>query len=453
MKRVILWLCGIGAGVLLHLAIAFAYWADLEGESRYDLGGAFMGNMQVSIMPDMGQGLAGGEVENLSGEVDPVMPDVSAETDGVADATPMDDTEVAEAEPVFAPEEPAPQSAEEPEADVVPAAVAAPQPQTRQQIEPDPKPQPELEPQPQQLAETLPPPSTDVVSAPEVSPVAAEEISEPDVPMATQADAMSDVVPAENEPQMIEEAKVETTINPTPGSDILPKEDGKPEALEAAAVEPAAVQQNDVADVKPVEQAVAEKDAADRQEPDPQPTPPLTLAEGGTLSSLPVSAPRPKVKPVPAAKRQQVANASAPDRKAEAASASNQPAKAGRAASAGSTGKAAIRGDGGTSDRAAGAGSKGVRVSYATELRRWIERHKRYPRSAKMRGVEGTGVVRITIDRAGRVLQASLVQSAGDRVLDDEIRQLPKRASPAPKPPEEFSGSRHTLTLPVRFTR
>jgi protein TonB len=94
-----------------------------------------------------------------------------------------------------------------------------------------------------------------------------------------------------------------------------------------------------------------------------------------------------------------------------------------------------------------------MRVSYATELRRWIERHKRYPRSAKMRGVEGTGVVRITIDRAGRVLQASLVQSSGDRVLDDEIRQLPMRASPAPKPPEEFSGSRHTLTLPVRFTR
>lgn len=451
MKRVILWLCGIGAGVLLHLAIAFAYWADLEGESRYDLGGAFMGNMQVSIMPDMGQGLAGGEVENLSGAVDPATPDVSAETDGVADAMPMDDTEVAEAEPVSVPEEPASQNADE--ADVVPAAVAAPQPQTRQQIEPDPQPQPELEPQPQQLAETPPPPSTDVVSAPEVSPVAAEEISEPDVPTATQADAMSDVVPAENEHQMIEEAKVETASNPTPGPDVLPKEDGKPEALEAAAVEPSAAQQNDVADVKPAEQAAAEKDAADQQEPDPQPTPPLTLAEGGTLSSLPVSAPRPKVKPAPAAKRQQVANASAPDRKTEAASASDQPAKAGRAASAGSTGKAAIRGDGGTSDRAAGVGSKGVRVSYATELRRWIERHKRYPRSAKMRGVEGTGVVRITIDRAGRVLQASLVQSAGDRVLDDEIRQLPKRASPAPKPPEEFSGSRHTLTLPVRFTR
>nr|WP_319485381.1 TonB family protein [uncultured Cohaesibacter sp.] len=451
MKRVILWLCGIGAGVLLHLAIAFAYWADLEGESRYDLGGAFLGNMQVSIMPDMGQGLAGGDVENLSGDVDPVTPEVTAETDSVVDATPVDDTEVVQAGPVSVPEEPAPQSADEPEADVVPASAIEPQiqPQIQAQVEPDS--QSQHQPEPQQAAEALPTP--DVASAPEVSPVAAEEISEPDALTVPQVDAPSDVTSAEYQAQAVEEAKVETAINPTAGPDVLPPEGAKPEASEAPAVEPAVVKQDNVPEAKTVEQSIAEKDAADQQEPEPQPTPPLTLAEGGALSSLPVSAPRPKVKPAATAKRQQVADASASDRKAGSASASDKPAKAGRTASAGSSGKASIRGDGGTSNLAAGAGSKGVRVSYATELRRWIERHKRYPRSAKMRGVEGTGVVRITIDRAGRVLQASLVQSAGDRVLDDEIRQLPKRASPAPKPPEEFSGSRHTLTLPVRFTR
>ena len=112
-----------------------------------------------------------------------------------------------------------------------------------------------------------------------------------------------------------------------------------------------------------------------------------------------------------------------------------------------------MRGDGGTSNKAGGAGSRGVRASYATQLRRWIERHKRYPRSAKMRGVQGQGVVRIVINQSGRVLKSTLIKSAGDRYLDDEIRSLPMRASPAPKPPKEFSGARHTLTLPVRFSK
>ena len=68
MKRLALWIVCICAGVLVHLALAFAYWAELDGESRYDLGGAFMGNMQVSIMPDMGQGIAGGDTDNLQND-------------------------------------------------------------------------------------------------------------------------------------------------------------------------------------------------------------------------------------------------------------------------------------------------------------------------------------------------------------------------------------------------
>ena len=416
MKRLALWIVCICAGVLVHLALAFAYWAELDGESRYDLGGAFMGNMQVSIMPDMGQGIAGGDTDNLQN---------NAPDETQSDTSPVQEPSDTESD-----------------------ALTDPASTKEQAIKPASE-------QPEPFSEQ------DVAAAESIEPV------EPAIPEAEEKVARAEQTDAETEPTfeaeaakepeivepeaVVPEPKVEPEGKPISKAQLEAKTEPDSEAKRTA--EEAEYTRDSPAKISrpassPAPVVVRAQEEVSPQDKDEEPAKYVSLMKGGALAALPASAPRPKIATSPAPKGMRVAQ------KTRASSASRKASAQGkRARSSGNSGKASVRGDGGTSDKAGGAGSHGVRASYATQLRRWIERHKRYPRSAKMRGVQGQGVVRIVINRSGRVLKSTLVKSAGDRYLDDEIRSLPMRASPAPKPPKQFSGARHTLTLPVRFSR
>ncbi|MGC2855213.1 energy transducer TonB [Novispirillum sp. DQ9] len=80
-----------------------------------------------------------------------------------------------------------------------------------------------------------------------------------------------------------------------------------------------------------------------------------------------------------------------------------------------------------------------------------LERHKRYPRAAQARRQEGVVEVAFTLDRDGRVLRASLRESSGHRLLDEEALEMLRRAEPLPPPPPEMAGDRIDLVVPVRF--
>lgn len=79
-----------------------------------------------------------------------------------------------------------------------------------------------------------------------------------------------------------------------------------------------------------------------------------------------------------------------------------------------------------------------------------LNRNKRYPGGATG---TGTAVIAFTISRSGQVTSARLVQSSGDRALDEEAVSLPRRASPLPPPPGEVGGGSINLNVPVRFSR
>lgn len=80
-----------------------------------------------------------------------------------------------------------------------------------------------------------------------------------------------------------------------------------------------------------------------------------------------------------------------------------------------------------------------------------LEKNKRYPRDAQRAGIEDTVFVRLTIDRSGRVLGATVSRSRGNGQLDAEVLSLARRASPLPPPPEAVAGERITLVVPVEF--
>ncbi len=79
-----------------------------------------------------------------------------------------------------------------------------------------------------------------------------------------------------------------------------------------------------------------------------------------------------------------------------------------------------------------------------------LNRHKRYPGGGSG---TGTAVIAFSMNRTGQVTSARLLQSSGDRALDEEAVSLPRRASPLPPPPAELGGGAINLNVPVRFSR
>jgi protein TonB len=79
-----------------------------------------------------------------------------------------------------------------------------------------------------------------------------------------------------------------------------------------------------------------------------------------------------------------------------------------------------------------------------------LNRHKRYPGGASG---TGTATIAFSMNRSGQVTSARLLQSSGDRALDEEAVALPRRASPLPPPPSEVGGGAVNLNVPVRFSR
>lgn len=96
--------------------------------------------------------------------------------------------------------------------------------------------------------------------------------------------------------------------------------------------------------------------------------------------------------------------------------------------------------------------------SSATALPRWtskisvlLERNKRYPEAARARKERGVVLVSFSIDREGRLLGGEIKRSSGSSILDREALGMLNRAQPFPPVPEGVSGSKISLTVPIRF--
>ncbi|HEX2115882.1 MAG TPA: TonB family protein [Alphaproteobacteria bacterium] len=74
-------------------------------------------------------------------------------------------------------------------------------------------------------------------------------------------------------------------------------------------------------------------------------------------------------------------------------------------------------------------------ADYVGTLLGWLERYKEYPRAARLRRIEGTAVVRLTILADGRLGSLTLARSSGHQVLDEASLDMVRRATPLPRPP------------------
>ncbi len=80
-----------------------------------------------------------------------------------------------------------------------------------------------------------------------------------------------------------------------------------------------------------------------------------------------------------------------------------------------------------------------------------IERHKKYPDTAKNKQIEGNVTVRFTITPKGSVYRVEIVKSSGHSILDTAALKAVNDADPFPKPPARLFKRDIPLELTIAF--
>jgi protein TonB len=96
-----------------------------------------------------------------------------------------------------------------------------------------------------------------------------------------------------------------------------------------------------------------------------------------------------------------------------------------------------------------------VIARYEQELSGWLERHKVYPESAADAGLQGRVIVRVQMNRQGKVVGSWVEKSSGHQILDKAVLAQVMRANPFPPAPATYPGSallefRFPVTLYIR---
>jgi protein TonB len=89
--------------------------------------------------------------------------------------------------------------------------------------------------------------------------------------------------------------------------------------------------------------------------------------------------------------------------------------------------------------------------SYLEMVRLRIERYKKYPRTARLRQIEGKVTVRFIITPDGNIKSANVVKTSGNDLLDGAAIMAVKEAAPFPKVPAHLFKGEIPLKLNIVF--
>lgn len=92
-----------------------------------------------------------------------------------------------------------------------------------------------------------------------------------------------------------------------------------------------------------------------------------------------------------------------------------------------------------------------VTPTFQSQLLAHLQRHKRYPNAARVRGQQGVALVRFIMDRNGKVLSCRLERGSGHSLLDEEVLAMLERAQPLPPIPPEMPDQQLEFVVPIHF--
>lgn len=319
-------------------------------------------------------------------------------------------------------------------------------------------------------------PPEDAAAPLEVEPLEAETVEAIEAPTESPPPEAPDL--AETRPEEVEAVVAETT----PAAQEPPaREAGEPapkvtvaeplpaELAEAARIEEALAAAEPPAQI-PTERAVVAAAVEPPQEtPPPDPPQEVTAAAPVTVPAPRTRPERPRPKTVqretepkpPTAEPPKPAEAEPTPPTAEVVAAeagSSDPSDTQTAnvapSMAGDGGKAGTKGlpDVGSGDGGSRGGIAAAESAYIAQLQAWIDKHKRYPRRAKLRNQQGKPLVFFEIDSRGALLASGMERSSGHGLLDREAVRTLERADPMPTPPEALRGTRLRFIVPLDFS-
>lgn len=238
----------------------------------------------------------------------------------------------------------------------------------------------------------------------------------------------------------------ETSAPGAPGG--LPSAPPGPGA--AAPAGPAARSASDASKAAPESSPAGPEPAAAARAPEESPAPatPAGRAAGpdGTVAAeTPAPQDTPQGSPEPGADEAARADADRPAPQAAAADA------AGTDAPATEPREARTAAGGAPGAGAEGTGTDALRRSYGDRVRSAIDRQKRYPPSARLRGAEGAAVLRLSITRSGALRTARLARTSGNDTLDAAALAAARAVGTFPPAPESLPGGPFEFRVPVDF--
>lgn len=112
-----------------------------------------------------------------------------------------------------------------------------------------------------------------------------------------------------------------------------------------------------------------------------------------------------------------------------------------------------LRQEGGSEFGNSTSSSAAIQSRYTQDISLWLDKHKVYPVQAKARGEGGKVVLRIRINRQGKILRYMLEQSSGSAEIDQAISQMVDAANPLPTVPADYPDAKPYLEflVPISF--
>lgn len=96
---------------------------------------------------------------------------------------------------------------------------------------------------------------------------------------------------------------------------------------------------------------------------------------------------------------------------------------------------------------------KAVTSRYTQVLSLWLYKFRDYPEEALTQNQQGVAMIRLRIDRTGRILYYRLERSTGYPLLDDAVRELVWKSAPVPEVPGHYPGGQQLeFLIPIAFT-
>ena len=89
--------------------------------------------------------------------------------------------------------------------------------------------------------------------------------------------------------------------------------------------------------------------------------------------------------------------------------------------------------------------------NYSNLLRAHIAKHKKYPRIAQRRKMQGEVIIAIQIRGDGSLISKNIQKSSGHSVLDKEGMNMMEKSKPFPAPPDTLKNSVTNVVVPIAF--